>query len=67
MLHIEIDKAAEKAAWKRPRRVAEIANAKGKLNPPSWTRHRPVVEQEEAPGRQGGGVAQITAQLEKLT
>jgi hypothetical protein len=60
MLHIEIDKAAEKVRLEKEaaRRGAEIANAKGKLSNPDLRGQgagRGGRAGTQAPGRQGGG------------
>jgi valyl-tRNA synthetase len=71
MLHIEIDKAAEKARLEKEaaKREAEIANAKGKLANPTFTDKAPpaVVEQERKRlADKEAELAQIRAQIAKL-
>ena len=71
MLHIEIDKAAEKARLEKEaaKREAEIANAKGKLSNPTFVGKAPpaVVEQERKRlADKEAELAQIRAQLAKL-
>jgi valyl-tRNA synthetase len=71
MLHIEIDKAAEKARLGKEaaRREAEIANAKGKLSNPTFVERAPpaLVEQERKRlADKEAELAQIRVQLDKL-
>jgi len=71
MLHIEIDKAAEKARLGKEaaRREAEIANARGKLSNPTFVERAPpaLVEQERKRlADKEAELAQIRVQLDKL-
>jgi valyl-tRNA synthetase len=71
MLHIEIDKAAEKARLEKlaAKVEAEIANAKGKLANPTFADKAPpaVVEQERKRlADKEVELAQIRAQIAKL-
>jgi valyl-tRNA synthetase len=71
MLHIEIDKAAEKARLEKlaAKVEGEIANAKGKLSKPSFVDKAPpeVVEQERKRlADKEAELAQIRAQIGKL-
>ncbi len=71
MLHIEIDKAAEKARLEKlaARVEAEIANAKAKLSNPTFVDKAPaaVVEQEKKRlADKESELAQVRAQLAKL-
>jgi valyl-tRNA synthetase len=72
MLHVEIDKAAEKARLEKAatRVEAEIANARAKLSKPSFVDKAPpeVVEQERKRlADKEAELAQIKAQLGKLS
>ncbi len=71
MLHVEIDRAAEKARLEKlaARLEAEIANAKGKLSNPTFVDKAPaaVVEQEKKRlADKESELAQIRAQIAKL-
>ena len=71
MLHIEIDKAAEKARLEKhaAKLEAEIANARGKLSNPTFVEKAPaaLVEQEKKRlADKESELAQVRAQLGKL-
>jgi valyl-tRNA synthetase len=71
MLHVEIDKAAERTRLEKEgaRREAEIANARGKLSNPTFVDKAPaaVVEQEKKRlADKEAELVQIRAQLAKL-
>jgi valyl-tRNA synthetase len=71
MLHVEIDKSAEKARLeKQAAKVeAEIANARGKLSNPTFVEKAPaaLVEQEKKRlSDREAELAQIRAQIAKL-
>ena len=71
MLHVEIDKAAEKARLEKQaaKIEAEIANARGKLSNPTFVDKAPpaVVEQEKKRlADKEAELAQVRAQIAKL-